>query len=260
MPAFLTTHVQLDAVIFRGFEVPEAIPFGGAHQLNIHKLPGGARVIDAMGRDDQEISWSAKFLSDDAVPRARALDALRIAGQSVILSWGEFLYSVIVSNFEASYEQINLVPFKITLTVLQDLTTPQAIDEDYSIDVLFATDLSTAISEAAALANAPISAALGLIQTGIGQIGSLVGLSASAVSGLQGSIASAQGLVRSATGAANLALSSFTTLGGLVPGQSGPVGAAQLTSVASFTSQLPSLNVIDNSLTRMSANLDFLGT
>jgi hypothetical protein len=51
----------LGPVAFSDFEDPERIRFGGAQRLAVHKLPGGARVIDALGPDDTEIGWSGIF-------------------------------------------------------------------------------------------------------------------------------------------------------------------------------------------------------
>ena len=44
--------VILGPIALQGFEVPESITIGGAQRLAIHRLPGGARVIDALGPDD----------------------------------------------------------------------------------------------------------------------------------------------------------------------------------------------------------------
>ena len=60
----MTTTVTLGGFAFQDFEVPERIPAGGEQMLAIHKLVGGRRVIDAMGRDDAALEWSGYFLGD----------------------------------------------------------------------------------------------------------------------------------------------------------------------------------------------------
>src|SRR5690242_17085448 len=78
----------LGPVAFSDFEVPERIRFGGAQRLTVHKLPGGARVIDALGPDDTELGWSGIFAGPDATERALLLDQLRVRGAVLPLkSW-----------------------------------------------------------------------------------------------------------------------------------------------------------------------------
>lgn len=51
----------LGPIAFADFEIPERIRFGGNQRLAVHQLPGGRRVVDALGRDDGEICWSGVF-------------------------------------------------------------------------------------------------------------------------------------------------------------------------------------------------------
>src|SRR5438874_2012627 len=41
--------LTLDGFVFRDFEIPDALPFGGAQALSMKRLIGGARISDAMG-------------------------------------------------------------------------------------------------------------------------------------------------------------------------------------------------------------------
>jgi hypothetical protein len=91
------TPLVLGPVLFADFEVPERIGFGGRQQLVIHQLPGGGRVIDALGRDDADISWSGFFSGEDAADRARVVDTLRAQGQPLPLIWDAFYYTVLES-------------------------------------------------------------------------------------------------------------------------------------------------------------------
>ena len=116
----MATQLVLGPVAFGGFEVPARVNFGGAQRLAIHRLPGGARVIDAMGRDDAEISWSGTFAGPDAAVRARLLDAMRAAGITLQLTWDAFLYSVVIARFDAQFGAPWWVPYRIACTVVQD--------------------------------------------------------------------------------------------------------------------------------------------
>ena len=116
----LTGALLLGGVSFRDFEVPESIAWGGAQQVTVHKLPGGLRVIDSMGRDDRNSDWSGIFLSADASSRAMQIDQLRIAGDPVSLSWGDFTFDVVITSFNCDYRRDRWIPYQISCTVLQD--------------------------------------------------------------------------------------------------------------------------------------------
>ncbi len=116
----MSGELLLGPVTFQGFEVPARISFGGAQRMAVHRLPGGARVIDAMGPDDAPIIWSGAFSGADAADRARLIDLLRVEGLPLPLAWDAFAYLVVIARFEAEYEHANWVPYRIACTVLLD--------------------------------------------------------------------------------------------------------------------------------------------
>ena len=115
-------QLTLGPVAFGGFEVPPHIRFGGKQVLAVHRLPGGTRVIDAMGPDDAELTWSGVFTGADAGERARLLDVLRIGGLPLPLSWDAFFYSVLISELHLDYSNPWWIPYQISCTVLLDAT------------------------------------------------------------------------------------------------------------------------------------------
>jgi hypothetical protein len=110
----------LGPVVFQDFEVPSGVNFGGRQRLVMHRLPGGSRVIDALGRDDAQISFSGIFSGSDATLRARSLDQLRVAGIALPLTWDVLFYTVLISEFQASYRSSWWIPYRIVCTVLRD--------------------------------------------------------------------------------------------------------------------------------------------
>jgi hypothetical protein len=121
--------VTLGSVTFTGFEIPDSMPFGGQMQTTVHKLPGGARVIDAMGPDPRDIEFSGKILGPLAAPRARQIDAIRLAGQPVDLTWGDFSFSVVVSEFTPDYTYGGfIIPYKIKCIVIPDVSDTSTPD------------------------------------------------------------------------------------------------------------------------------------
>src|ERR1035438_3000846 len=108
----------LGPILFRDFELPERVRWGGAQKLAVHRLPGGARVIDSLGRDDADIAWSGVFSGSDAALRAGTLDLIRAEGSSWPLTWDWFFYTVVIARFDADYTRPNWIPYRITCTVV----------------------------------------------------------------------------------------------------------------------------------------------
>ena len=112
--------LMLGPIAFRDFEIPAGINLGGKQRLIVHRLPGGSRVIDALGRDDAQISFSGIFSGADATLRARALDEMRSSGVAFPLTWDVFYYTVLISQFQADYQNGWWIPYHVTCTVLRD--------------------------------------------------------------------------------------------------------------------------------------------
>ena len=116
----MSSYLLLGPVLFQDFELPERISWGGKQRLTVHRLPGGTRVIDALGRDDKEITWSGVFSGSGGSGRARTLDLMRADGSVWPLTWEAFFYSVVIASFDADYSRSNWIPYRITCTVLRD--------------------------------------------------------------------------------------------------------------------------------------------
>ena len=110
----------LGPIVFADFEVSSGIGFGGRQRLAVHQLPGGERVVDALGRDDAEIVISGIFSGHDATLRARALDELRSTAVTLPLTWDVFFYSVVIRELHADYRNAFWIPYRLTCTVLRD--------------------------------------------------------------------------------------------------------------------------------------------
>ena len=141
------TQLLLGPILFQDFELPASIGWGGAQSLTVHRLPGGTRVIDAMGRDDAEITWSGIFSGQNASARARALDLMRADGGLWPLTWESHFYSVVISSFEAEHRRPNWIPYRLSCTVLQDETA--ALLQSAAASVL---DLAAGLAQDLAMA------------------------------------------------------------------------------------------------------------
>ena len=151
--------LTLGPVAFAGFELPSSITVGGRQRLAVHRLPGGLRVIDALGPDPADINFSGIFTGPDAADRARLLDVLRVAGEALPLAWDAFIYTVVVESFEADYRSPWWVPYRLSCTVLRDeaasLTTAAVeLAPTLTADLLSAGSFATVASAAVGVSGA----------------------------------------------------------------------------------------------------------
>lgn len=123
----------LGPVLFQAFEVPAWVRFGGRQRLAVHTLPGGGRVVDALGADEGDLSWSGAFSGPDAGLRAQVLDELRRAGQPLLCAWGGWAYQVVIAAFEAQSAGPWWVPYRLRLLVLYDASRPP-VPPDLALD------------------------------------------------------------------------------------------------------------------------------
>jgi|GEM_PF-361346 len=276
-------------IAFKDTAVPEQINFGGAQSLNVHKLIGGVRIIDAMGADDAALTWSGVFFGGDAVGAARQLDEVRRVGLMHTLSWDQFRYAVVVSEFKADFKRPFWVQYSITCQVVRDeLSTasaaPQsspsdAISQDCAIVTQNASNLSSMPGANAATANVAQNASVavdsmssvtdaaqpiadGLVVLGAPQLGPEVGqvstLSAAATNAIQNAAAPLAALadsVQAAIGSAEQMVQALPTLGYINPNlpMAGQVNA--LVAQCNAAAQLPQLYELGAVTTRLQANL-----
>lgn len=144
----------IGSLILQGYEVPGRITIGGSQSVRIHKLPGGGRIIDAMGPDSGAIAWRGLFVGPDAARRARTLDTMRIQGIPQILSFGDYIFNVVVINCEYDYQnQGSIIDYRIKAEIVLDPSNLNSVVAD--IDLALQDDLG---SSQALLKNAAAAA------------------------------------------------------------------------------------------------------
>ena len=167
------TTLTLGPVTFTNYEIPPRINFGGAQALSVKELVGGQRVIDAMGRVDDDINWSGLFFGSTAVLRARFLDGMRIQGLPLLLNWSQFSYSVVIKDFKGSFERNYQVPYSITCTVVEDLTFPIPILLPVGYNDAVATMMAQALDLALLAANPSLTNSLAILAAAINDVPNL---------------------------------------------------------------------------------------
>ena len=153
-------YLLIGPILFQDFELPPSISWGGAQAMHVHKLLGGARIIDAMGRDDAPITWTGVFTGGDAGLRARAIDLMRAEGASWPLTWDTYFYTVIIERFDADFRRPNWIPYRISCTVLR---AEAVVSTVLSLASSIGADLTAANSAGAGLDLSASTAALAAI-------------------------------------------------------------------------------------------------
>jgi hypothetical protein len=233
----------LGPVVLNDFEVASGVNFGGTQALAVHDLPGGLRVIDALGRRDGPISFHGYFSGADAVPRARALDELRGQGLPLPLIWDAFFYTVLIRDFTADYQCGWWIPYRIVCTVLRD-EAAVVIDAvaDLAGDVL--GDVGTALAGAApaGVDLSPVSAAVSVSGSAVAGTGVYAAAYAA--------IGAGQASIASATASAEPALPQTALFGAGTAAAAIPAVAA----AASTSGQLAALAAANAYLSRAAVN------
>lgn len=132
----------LDSFIFSDFEIPPNVKglLSGKQMLAIKKQIGGQRTIDAMGPDPKDITWSGRFQGGNLTLRASQLAAIRDAGQAVALTCDLISLTVVVAEFDVSYERAWQGTYDIRLVVQPDITD----DNTDTLDDLVGSDMGSA--------------------------------------------------------------------------------------------------------------------
>ena len=239
----------LGSVLFQDFEVPSGIGFGGRQRLTVHRLPGGTRVIDALGRDDAQITFSGFFSGPDATLRARSLDEARVAGVALPITWDVFFYTVLISDFRAEYQKSWWVPYRITCTVLRDEASA-VIQPTTSIVTSLLSDLNVAAGEALN-GGVDLSSLQGLVAAPNATI-----RSTAAYTMAQTSMIEAQTAIDASINIADAALPTTSLFNADTPED----GASSLLSAVNVAGQLSSLTTARAYVDRAAANLAYGST
>jgi hypothetical protein len=138
MPALV-----LGGVVFEDFEIPEEVRLGGNHAGKLWKLPGGVRIIDAQGPDDETIEWHGRFRTGTAMGRALAVDSMRRAGLAIPLSVLGLSYTVFIRTFTFHPARNGFeINYEIGLIVLLDNTQGLGFFAPATIDSIVAADIA----------------------------------------------------------------------------------------------------------------------
>lgn len=256
MAVFLT----LGPITFANYEIPPSINFGGQQALSTKKLVGGERIIDSMGRDDDEITWSGRFRGSTGLFRARYLDNLRVQGMQMPLFYSQFNYTVVIKSFKASFERFYEIPYTITVEVLIDNTKPLSTLFPVSYNDAVENMLIESQDLAAIILDPSVSSATVILAQTLNAIPDISNASANELASVGQSIGNVgvatENVIESTTNAI------FGAVGGLtamkVPEIKSQASALPNDELAAALAQLSNCYIMQNLMINMQANLDLI--
>ncbi|OUJ16488.1 hypothetical protein [Acetobacter sp. DsW_063] len=211
-----SASVVIGSVTLSGAEVPDVIRDGGLQQLVVQRLPGGGRIVDAVGNDPNRIIFSARFLGPNALSRAQLLKKMRVAGKPVAFSAPGFAAQVKIAEYWYEYTRKGaVIPYEIQLEQIPSTTTSSStassalsalIGSDASNAITSVTDTISTVSSAISSASSQLGAVVGQITP----LASLVG-AGSALASVSTDLSAVTSLTGAATNLAS-APSSVATM------------------------------------------------
>jgi len=248
--------LRLGSFQFQRQEIPESLPFGGEQALAVHRLVGGTKQVDAMGAFPAPIEWSGWLLGQNALSRARELDRLRVAGNSLLLQWSELAFSVVIRDFRTDFQRSYQIPYRITCEVVSDLTNFAGGQSTPGIDSLINGDLATASGLASSIGDATLSGLFSTMQTAINGVSSFANAAQSTLNSVLQPMAALRTQTQALIAATNNTLINATTLGGILPNNPISTQVSKITSQIVAAQQLPVLVELDRVVGRMQLNVD----
>lgn len=251
--------LELGDYTFTRMEIPEKINLGGEQKLVIHELVGGNRVIDAMGRQYDPLTWSGWFLGETAIDSAKYLDFLRKQGKPLVLKWSEFEYSVIIKKFTYDFVQQYKLQYSITCEVVTDSSVQVTTGFDVDVDQALKDDMGSVAAAVALIATPstpPVSlSTIDKLKQAFKDTKSFVRATQKTIHEAKALIQDAQREVTQVIAEVSNTIQDVSTLGGVLPNNPVSVNATRLSQVTKNTNNSVQLLNIQSSLGKMNKNM-----
>jgi hypothetical protein len=251
--------LQLGDFQFAEYEVPERITMTTAIRAVVHKMVGGARAVNMMGYDPAPLEWSGMLLGSNALQRARALKQMALAQKMVTLTFSEYSYAVVVTEFVESFEREYEIYYRLRCEIVADNAAPGP-SASAGIDTLIGSDLSTANGICSKIGNAGLTSTMGTLTTAIGAVSSFATAAKSTLQTVLTPLAQAQAQVKTLIAAGENTLQSVATVGGLVPNNPIAQQVAKLNAQVNTMTQQPQLLNLQGVLSRIGTNIGTIGS
>ncbi|MGA7781079.1 MAG: hypothetical protein WCA85_25695 [Paraburkholderia sp.] len=258
--ATLTLDTPAETFIFTNVAVPERIVFGGKQLLDVQKMIGGRRRVNAMGPDDDPISWTGWLVPTGSgstpMQRAQVLDSFRRIGTVCTLSWDTLRYQVVISDFHATYEKPFKIPYSISFEVVEDQTQLITSLPAYNPAQAMSTDMASMSTLSNCIGDSTLNGLVGDLQ---GAMGTLSGAAQPIANGLKAVTSFVSGVANCAAQVVNSVESAAASVVAPLAAvashvQSLITGAEQaMASGSGVLPGLPASTTVFSALTRMNA-------
>jgi hypothetical protein len=241
---------------FSGLEVPESVTVGAKQQLVVHKLIGGKRVVDVMGVDYDNMSWSGWITGATAGDRVTQLETLRDAGDPLTFNMDGYYFSVLIQSFNARFEHLYRRYFTIDLLVVERLDAP--ITENAlsgTLDALINSDVGQSLGLASIINSAAVTTAINTVKDAVSQVQGFANATIDTVQTVIRPLVAAQAVVQSVIAQVGASVNDITTLGGLVPGNPVAKAANNVLRQSAALTQLAPLYQMQSVLERIQKNV-----
>lgn len=241
---------------FSGLEVPESVTIGAKQQAVVHKLVGGKRIVDVMGIDYDNMSWSGWFTGATAGDRVTELETLRDLGLPLTFNMDGYYFSVLIQNFNARFEHIYRRYYSIELLVIERLDAP--ITENAlagALDALINSDIGESLGLADIINVDSVTGAINTVKDAVAQVQGFANATIETIQTVIRPIVAAQQIVQAVIAQVGASVNDITTLGGLIPGNPVARAANNVLRQAGALTQLAPLYQMQSVLERVQKNV-----
>ncbi|MEB0078004.1 MULTISPECIES: hypothetical protein [unclassified Pseudomonas] len=251
------TRVVLGGIEFVGLEIPEsATPGAGKQQTVTHKLVGGKRIVDVLGVDYDNLSWTGWMVGATAGARVKELETMRDTGNAVDFNLGEYYFSVVVSSFVPRFEHQYRRGYTIELLVVDRLDAPVTKNAlSGSLDSLINSDVGKSLGLAKIINVSAVTDTINTVKSAVAQVQDFANQTVDTIQSVIRPIVAAQQMVQSVIAQVGAGVADITTLGGLVPGNPISNAANNLLRQANAMTQLAPLYQMQGVLGRLQKNV-----
>jgi hypothetical protein len=252
--------LKLAEITFSEYEIPEHIRVSTTHRHVVHKLVGGKRAVDMLGADHMPISWSGWLVGSTALDRASAIKGYHDEGDALQLSWSNWQYKVVITEFEVDYQRDYQIPYSITCTVVQDYNNIHDREGAPSVDSDVRADMTSATSLASSIGDSGIMSAVSSVKSAISNVSNFATAVKSQINSVLTPIAQARAQVQTLIASTENTLKNVTTLGGILPNNPLARNVANLSTQVNAMTNQAGLVQLDSVLGRMGVNIGQLNT
>lgn len=251
--------LQLGDFTFSEYEIPERITMVTAIRTVVRKMVGGARNVNMMGYDPAPLEWSGMLLGENALDRARTLKQMALAQKMLTLTFSEYSYAVVISEFVEDFQREYEIYYRLRLEIVAD-NAAQGPTAAPGIDSLIGADISTANGICSKIGNAGLTSSMGTLTSAIGAVSSFATAAKSTLQSVLAPLATVQAQVTTLIAAGENTLQSVATVGGLLPNNPIAQQVSKLSAQVNTMTQQPQLLQLQGVLSRIGTNIGQIGS